>query len=763
MPLYRHPSAALLLALLPAAGLALSPAPNDADYRLADANIFLQGEVTRAYVTIDPSDFQQLLDDPRADIDKNVTLRWVNSVLDETVTDVAFRPRGGGFTRDAVRKSWKLDFNDFVSGRSFYGLESINLNGDHNDPTLLRRRMAHEILRQMGLPTPRTHFVALYINGDFWSMQIHVEHIDEEFADSWFGSKTGNLYKCLFGQAPADLRKIQGEDYRNHGGGTTYEEVNNAPLSDYTDLVEFIRFINDTTPQERLAGLESRLHIDNFLRYLAANVALGNWDDYWYGSNNYYLYFNPATTRFEWIPYDYDNSLGMDYFSTNWSTRHYEGWGDGGFGSTPAPLVSAVFDHSPWRRQYRRYLDKAARLLVLPANQALLQQWAAQIRPYYDGTIESGGVVGTQSSSGQHDPYFTTGISQPTNWNRGSFHTMGIVPFMNTRSARLLAQLANDFTPPLPRVFINEAMASNGNVIADEFGEFDDWIELYNDETTPVDIGGWHLTDDVANPLKWVIPVGTVIPAKGRLLVWCDNSPLQGPLHAPFALGAGGEHIGLFMNEVEGRVLVDEMAYPPLTVNQSYGRATDGSSVYTIHCTPTPGQPNNNSVPPCGSTEPRTPPRVWINEFMADNDTVVADEAGEFDDWVELYNAEPFPVDLGGAYLTDNLNNRTKWQFPAGTVIPARGFLLIWCDSTPAQGPLHTSWSLSAGGEAIGLFDTDLNNNQPIHTVTFGRQTTDISTGLLPDGVEPFIILTEPSPGRSNVPVTATPEVWLVE
>lgn len=750
-----------ICAALPAAILAFSaqapaitPPATGADYADANATVFLDGVVTRVDVTIDPADFQFLLDNPTLDDNKVATVRWRNGVIDETHTDVGFRPRGGQFTRTATRKSWKLDFNDLVPGRAFHGLESVDLNGEHNDPTFLRRRMAHEILRQMGLPAPRTHFVALYINGAFWSIQVHSEHIDEEFADSWFGNKDGNLYKCLnAGGGKADLRKIPGEDYANYAGGAVYDEGNNEPFSDYTDLVNFIRLINDETAPAQLAQFEASLNVDTFLRAMAADVALGSWDNYWYGANNYYLYRNQDTDRFEWIPYDYDNSLGMDYFGTNWSERNFATWGNGGFGTTPAPLIEAVFAQAPWRAQYRRYLLDAAALLALPANQAKLDTWQAQLAPYFDGTIESGGTVGTATTSGEHFPYFTTGKDEPAAWDGSSFHTMGIKPYMNARAASIVSQVASfgEATPPLPRVFINEVLALNTSTSTDEAGDFEDWIELYNDEATPVDVSGWHLTDDVLAPLKWAIPPGTTIPAKGYLLVWCDSEPAEGPLHAAYSVSQAGSNIGLFMDEANGRVLVDYLYTPALSANDTYGRIPDGSDTLAILCTPSPAGANVAAFPPCAGEEPRTPPRLFINEFMAQNTATIQDEGGDFADWVEIYNDESVPVDMSGLHLTDDLLNQTKWEFPPGTTIPAKGFLLVWCDNEPLEGPLHATFALSAGGEAIGLYDSDDNANQPIDTLTFGPQMANVSQGCSPDGVRPIVVQMVPTPGAPNV------------
>ena len=136
---------------------------------------------------------------------------------------------------------------------------------------------------------------------------------------------------------------------------------------------------------------------------------------------------------------------------------------------------------------------------------------------------------------------------------------------------------------------------------------------------------------------------------------------------------------------------------------------------------------------------------------MASNDSTIPDSRGRFGDWLEVYNDEDTVVDMAGLHLTDDLANPTRWQFPEGITIPAKGFLLVWADDDGLQGPLHTNFNLARGGEDIGLFDSEQNNHQPIHTVTYGPQMVDVSSGLLPDGAGDVLFLEEATPGRSNV------------
>ncbi len=142
---------------------------------------------------------------------------------------------------------------------------------------------------------------------------------------------------------------------------------------------------------------------------------------------------------------------------------------------------------------------------------------------------------------------------------------------------------------------------------------------------------------------------------------------------------------------------------------------------------------------------------VFINEFLASNTNGLTDEAGQHDDWLELFNASSSPVDVGGMYLTDNLGQPDKWKIPATsattTTIPPSGFLLIWLDGEPTQGILHANFKLSAGGEEIGLFAQD---GSQLDALSFGPQTTNVSFGRSTDGGADFQFFTTPTPLASN-------------
>ena len=138
-----------------------------------------------------------------------------------------------------------------------------------------------------------------------------------------------------------------------------------------------------------------------------------------------------------------------------------------------------------------------------------------------------------------------------------------------------------------------------------------------------------------------------------------------------------------------------------------------------------------------------------INEFLASNNTTVTDENGEFDDYLEIFNPGVDPVDMSGMFLTDVLGFPASYRIPLGVTIPAGGHLVFWCDSQPSQGPMHTSFNLLRTGEEIGLFSTEAEGIQPIDTLSYTTQTTDVAFGRFKDGASTFVTMPA-TPGAAN-------------
>ena len=151
---------------------------------------------------------------------------------------------------------------------------------------------------------------------------------------------------------------------------------------------------------------------------------------------------------------------------------------------------------------------------------------------------------------------------------------------------------------------------------------------------------------------------GVVIDPCGYLLFWADDDEVQGLTHTNFKLSRYGEDIGLY--DTDGTTLIDGLSFGAQTSDVSYGRLPDGNDNWQFFGGPTPGWSNSG-----GSGGPEQ--GLFVNEFMAENDSTIQDpNGGGYPDWIELHNAGPTPIELGGMYLTDDMNDPTKWMIPFG-------------------------------------------------------------------------------------------------
>ena len=137
--------------------------------------------------------------------------------------------------------------------------------------------------------------------------------------------------------------------------------------------------------------------------------------------------------------------------------------------------------------------------------------------------------------------------------------------------------------------------------------------------------------------------------------------------------------------------------------------------------------------------------QLYINEFMASNTSTIQDpDYKQSSDWIELYNDGTLPINLDGYFLTDNLNKPNKWKI-GNVTIAAKGFALFWADSKDSAN--HTSFNISASGEQIGIFKSDL---AVVDTLSFGLQDPNISFGRKTNGSIVWALFTSPTPGVSN-------------
>lgn len=301
-------------------------------------------------------------------------------------------------------------------------------------------------------------------------------------------------------------------------------------------------------------------------------------------------------------------------------------------------------------------------------------------------------------------------------------------------------------------IVINEVMSSNGVFYPAPDGRYYDWVELRNLTGSTYDLSTCFITDDERTPKKCQL-TGVVLEPYGYATVYLsglNGIDIEGNLHAGFKLSSLGET--LILNDANGAVM-SMLNIPESKENVSYGfpvSAVDYSEHSAVWFSePTPGAQNSDSF--AYNTADLVYPTngVVINEYMTDNSLIIYDADGDYSDWVELRNPTDTDADMSGYMLTDDPDSLGKWRFPEGTVIPAGGYLMVYCDgknTTDSQGFMHTSFSLSDQDMAIVLSTPQgaLASQAEIVPVP-----ENISWGLTMDAGEPRLFA-RPTPGTAN-------------
>jgi large repetitive protein len=205
-----------------------------------------------------------------------------------------------------------------------------------------------------------------------------------------------------------------------------------------------------------------------------------------------------------------------------------------------------------------------------------------------NGTITLFGPMG-----GQVDQYNYTYTAPDVSWGRSSDGAPNSISFQypTPRHSNTLVVIVPE------NVFINEVLTSNLNDITDEYGEHDDWFEIYNPNAFPVNLANYYISDNPYNPKKWKVPAlypdSVTVPAGGWLLFWADGQNQQGVRHTRFKLSSVQEELAL--RSPDGFTLADMIWWQNLRTDTSYGRLTDGNLPWVQFVQTTPDASNNGA------------------------------------------------------------------------------------------------------------------------------------------------------------------------
>jgi hypothetical protein len=281
-----------------------------------------------------------------------------------------------------LKLPFKLDFDEFedyypqIKNQRFYGFKKFSLKNNYEDKSQLREKVAADVFASAGLAVSHTAFYAVYIDhGDgpeYFGLYTLVEEVDDSVIDTQFSSDDGNLYKPEDGSANFVEGTFNGDDF---------EKKTNEDDEDWSDIVALFSALHDASrisdPESWRVELESIFNVDLFLKYLAVNGIIQNWDSYGRMPHNFYLYNDPDASTLTWIPWDHNETLQEGNMggslALDFSNIEIGSW----------PLIEKIYADTTYKEQYDRYVAEVIEnAFNTNTIQALYDKYSALVEPY---------------------------------------------------------------------------------------------------------------------------------------------------------------------------------------------------------------------------------------------------------------------------------------------------------------------------------------------------------------------------------------------
>ena len=301
----------------------------------------------------------------------------------QTIRGVGLRYKGNGtfiVGHKTGKYPFKIDFNEYRESASFRGLTKVNLNNNATDPSMMREALSYELFREAGIACSRVGFARLtltvpgQLDRESKGLYTIVEQVDKRFLKGRFGGAKGLLLKpSTFG-----VFRYLGEDWAEYE--TAFVPKTESTEAQQQRVMEFARLLHKGDDAAFEAALEEYLDVDQFLRFLAINVLLSNLDSFLGGAQNHYIYLEPQSNQFRFLPWDMDISFGaFDMEGTpssrrNLSIDHPQ--------TSNNPLIERVLAIERHKQTYHDYLAEYLKTVFGEEKlRGQIDQLAAFLRP----------------------------------------------------------------------------------------------------------------------------------------------------------------------------------------------------------------------------------------------------------------------------------------------------------------------------------------------------------------------------------------------
>ena len=593
-------------------------------------------------------------------------------INDTEIENVGIRYKGfSSVSVDREKNPFNIKLDFTEGGMSYQGIDKIKLSNVIQDPSFLRETLSYEIAGKY-MPASRANYARVYINDEYWGLYTNTESVNDDFLADNFGYLNNPFFKC--NPEELDLNGENSNLSNSPGTDSTAYYPYYRLESDYgwTELYDFIDILNES-PSE----IETTLNVDRALWMHALNYVFVNFDSYVGYAQNYYLY-QDESGRFNPILWDLNQSFAS-YRLTD-ASEHFDG-----FSIEQAPTIDPLLHWSSVSVQPRPLLRN------LLENDTYRRMFLAHMRTIIEENFADGSYV-----------------------NRAIF---------------LQNLIAADVEADENKFYTDADFYDNLHTTVADLIEYPGITELMNARTTYLqNYPGYQGAPDISD----ISSSPSSVTAGGNLFV---NAAAENATNVILAYrygeneafrhvtmtDDGSQNDGTAGDGFYGAQLTDignSVQYYLYAENEEAGRFAPVRAAYeffTLQSTAAAGE-------------------IVINELLAKNSNGTTDEAGQTDDWIELYNTTENTLSVAGLFLSDNAENLQKWEMPDVSIAP-EAYLMIWADEDGGQGILHANFKLSGSGETLFLSDAAGNI---LDSVEFGEQSDDRSYGRFPNGTGDF-------------------------
>lgn len=614
----------------------------------------------------------------------------------EVYSEVGVRARGTSsyFTVRSAKKSFNIAIDYGDDGQRLFGYKTLNLLNGHVDSSFIREVLYNRIARDY-IPSMKTNLVKLVINGENWGVYINLQQYNKDFLEEWFDTRDGIRWKIGPG---GGALTYTGDDIARYQ--STYQLKTGNVENPWGKLIELCKLLDGDTPNSKLeTDLSPVFNIDRALWQLAVSNVFMDDDSYIHKGGDYSLY-KDINDRFHLISHDNNET-----FRFGREPRGGGGGGPGGGGprgwswgelsdGMVTPLTHA---DNPLRPVISRLVGVPEwKARYIAHVKTVLNEWLDwnKIEPII---LEYHDLIDTEVQQDDKKLYSYENFQDSVEGEQGG-RTPSFKQFITRRREYLLNH--PDLTKPTSKII---SVSSPENPLVGETVEI----------TTKID--------------KMVAP---------------DNVLLY------YSIDRHGVFSKTPMSNIDDKYTGIIPGYPAGITVYYYVEAntvkTHGTTAfYPVKTEFSPLQYRVVAPKAIGVA-------IVINELMAANTNSIVDPQGDYEDWIELHNTSNEPVSLAGMYLSDKMDNLTKWEFPDLTTIPPKGYIIVWLDEDgKADEGLHANFKLSRNGETVLLIDTDERGNKVIDSITFSELDRDSAFGRNPNATGTFQEL-EMTPGKQN-------------